>query len=69
MIAEIDELMREKFGSVNPKGGGDGQTEAGKKHRSESELWSSQKTADKLGIGKGQVSEAKTAEVCTLRIN
>jgi len=56
-IAKIDALMREKFGS-SPTG-------VRKDRRSESEhldeTWSVQKTADKLGISKGSISEAKTA--------
>lgn len=58
MIAEIDELMRAKHGSV--KRGGDQIT--GGKQKAESGLWSDEKTAEKLGVGRTVVREAKTAE-------
>ena len=53
MIAEIDVLMRAKFGS---------KPEHRPKKSSESDdLWTTDKTADKLGISTGSVREAKTA--------
>ena len=53
--AEVDQLMREKYGSAKP--GGDRQTESGKKHRSESDQWSTQKTAEILNQSKTVIVE------------
>ena len=53
--AEIDQLMREKYGSAKP--GGDRQTKAGKKHRSDSDQWSTQKTAELLNQSKTVIIE------------
>jgi len=53
--AEIDQLMRQKYGSAKP--GGDRQTEEGKKHRSDCDQWSNEKTAKLLNQSRRLISE------------
>lgn len=52
---ELDQMMRVKHGSAKP--GGDRQTEEGKKHWSDSDQWSINKTADLLNQSKALMVE------------